>query len=145
VDAAHPDWQEQFDVVDEVLAELKLDERPQVLVFNKVDRLTHEEEQVLRDRVRAFEARPAVFVSALLPGTLGALRETLKARIRQRLPRVQLEMSADDGELLARLYREGEVIARTDRGATIDVTARIPDRLLGQLRQREGIRILEVA
>jgi GTP-binding protein HflX len=145
VDAAHPDWPEQFEVVKEVVAELELDERPQVLVFNKVDRLTHEEEEALRDRVRAFESTPAVFVSALLPETLGALRETLKARIRQRLPRVQMELSADDGELLARIYREGEVLERTDRGATIDVTARIPDRLLGQLRQREGIRIMDVA
>lgn len=145
VDASHTDWQEQFAVVEEVLEELALDERPQVLVFNKVDRLTHEEEQALRDRVRAFEARPAVFVAALQPETLGALRETLKARIRQRLPRVQLELAAHDGELLARLYREGEVLERTDRGATIDVTARIPDRLLSLLRQRQGVRISEVA
>src|SRR6185503_6510062 len=95
VDASFPNWQEQFDVVEDVLEELKLDERPQILVFNKVDRLTHEEEQVLRDRVRAFEARPAVFVSAFQPGTLDALRETLKARIRHKLPRVHVELSAN--------------------------------------------------
>jgi GTP-binding protein HflX len=145
VDASHPDWQEQFDVVEAVLAELGLDERPQILVFNKVDRLTHGEEQALRDRVRAFEPRPAVFVSALHPETLGALRDTLKARMRHRLPRVLIQFAADDGELLARLYREGEVLERIDHETTIDVTARIPDRLLGQLRQRGGVHISEVA
>ncbi|MSR36061.1 MAG: GTPase HflX [Gemmatimonadetes bacterium] len=145
VDASYPDWSEQFKVVKDVLEELKLDERPQVIVFNKVDRLTHEEEGMLRDRVRAFESTPAVFVSALEPASLDALRETLKARIRHRLSRVQLELSANDGETLARIYREGEVIERTDRGETIDITARVPDRLLAQLRQHAGIRILGVA
>src|SRR5687768_13163021 len=38
VDGSHPDWEEQFEVVDAVLAELGLDERPQILVFNKCDR-----------------------------------------------------------------------------------------------------------
>jgi GTP-binding protein HflX len=145
VDASHPDWSEQFDVVEQVLEELDLDERPQVLVFNKVDRLTHEEEEVLRDRVRAFEACPAVFVSALEPESLTAVRETLKARMRMRLPRVHMEISSGDGQLLAMLYREGEVLERLDHDTHIDVTARITDRMLRQLRQREGIRILEVA
>jgi 50S ribosomal subunit-associated GTPase HflX len=110
-----------------------------------VDRLTHEEEAALRDRVRAFEPRPALFVSALQPESLTAVRDTLKARIRQRLPRVTLEISAGDGELLAMLYREGEVLERLDHPTHIGVTARISDRMLRQLRQREGIRILEVA
>jgi hypothetical protein len=43
------------------------------------------------------------------------------------------------------LYREGEVLERLDHETHIDVTARMPDRMLRQLRQREGIRILEVA
>lgn len=144
VDASFPDWREQFDVVEDVLEELRLHECPQVLVFNKVDRLTHAEEQSLRDRVRAFEPRPAVFVSALDPGSLVALRETLKAHIRLGLSRVHLEFSAGDGELLAWLYREGEVLERLDHGAMIDVKARIPDRILGQLRRRQGIRIVDV-
>ena len=145
VDASHADWPEQFEVVEQVLEDLELDQRPQILVFNKVDRLTHREEAVLRDRVRAFEDRPAVFVSALHAESLAALCETLKARMRQRLPRVHLQISAVDGELLAMLYREGEVLERLDIGQCINVTARIPDRMLDQLRQRAGIRILEVA
>ena len=145
VDASHPDWWEQYEVVEEVLAEIGLDQRPQVLVFNKVDRPTHAEEEALVDRARAFESRPAVFVSALSSDSVRALRETLRARIRQRLARVHLELPAGDGQLLAWLYREGEVLERLDLGATIDVTARVPDRVLGQLRQREGIRIVDVA
>ena len=145
VDGSHPDWEEQFEVVDAVLAELELDERPQILVFNKCDRLTHAEEEVLRDRTRAFESRPAVFVSALQPESLLALRETLKARMRHRLARVQVRVPTEDGELLAWLYREGEVLERSDHDAHIDVVARLPGPQLAQLRRRAGIRVEEVA
>jgi GTP-binding protein HflX len=131
--------------VEDVLKELRLDERPQILVFNKADRITHAEEKALRERVRAFEPRPAVFVSALDPASLVALRETLKAHIRLGLSCVHLELRADDGESLAWLYREGEVLERLDHGAMIDVKARISGRILGQLRQRQGVLIVEIA
>jgi GTP-binding protein HflX len=145
IDASHPDREEQEQVVRDVLAELELDARPQILVYNKTDRLTHAEEEVLRERVRTFEKAPAVFVSAHQPATLEALREALKARVRARLQQVRLHLPARDGEALAALYREGEVLEREDRGSVIDVTARVSDALLGRLRQRAGVRVLDVA
>jgi GTP-binding protein HflX len=145
IDASHPDREEQEEVVFEVLRELDLHERPQVLVYNKTDRLTHGEEAALRDRVRAFSAIPAVFVSAHQPETLDALRDALKARIRAQLHEVRLALPSRDGEALAWLYREGEVLAREDHGATIDLTVRMHDVLLGRVRKRDGVRVLEVA
>ena len=145
IDASHPDREEQEEVVAEVLRALDLDRRPQVLVYNKTDRLTHAEEAALRDRVRAFTSVPAVFVSAHRPGTLQALHEVLKARIRAGLHQVRLDLPSRDGEALALLYREGEVLARDDRGPRIDLTVRMADSLLGRLRKREGVRVLEVA
>jgi GTP-binding protein HflX len=144
-DAAHPDREEQEEVVAEVLDELELSDRPQILVFNKIDRLTHDEEAALRDRVRATYATPAVFVSALQPDSLGPIRETLLARLRARMQRVHLHLPARDGEALAALYREGEVLGREDNGTVIEIRARVPDALLGQLRKREGIHVLDVA
>ena len=82
IDASHPDCEEQEEVVAEVLAELELDDRPQILVFNKLDRLTQAEEEALSRRVRAFDATPAVFLSAARPATLDPLKPLLKARIR---------------------------------------------------------------
>ena len=145
IDASHSDWQEHVEVVQEVLEELELDGKPQILVFNKIDRLTHAEEDALRERIRAFDPTPSVFVSALEPGSQEALRETLKARMRQRLQHVRLHVPARDGETLARLYREGEVLSREDHGSGIDLTVRVPEALLGKLRQREGVRIVDVA
>lgn len=43
VDASHPQWEEQIGVVDAVLGDLRLNGRPEVLVFNKMDRVREPE------------------------------------------------------------------------------------------------------
>jgi GTP-binding protein HflX len=145
VDASHPDREEQEEVVREVLAELDLAEREEIMVYNKVDRLTHIEEEALRAGQNGAHPAPAVFVSALQPETTATLKETLKGRMRGRLQPVRLDLPSGDGESLAAIYREGEVLEREDRDSIVQLTARVPAALLGRLRQREGIRILSVA
>jgi GTP-binding protein HflX len=145
IDASHPDREEQEAVVRDVLEELDLADRPQILVYNKIDRLTHAEEEALRERVRALTPTPAVFVSAHEPESLVALKDALLARLRARLHPVRVELPSRDGETLAALYREGEVLAREDRGSVVEVRARVPDALLGRLRQCDGVRFLDVA
>jgi GTP-binding protein HflX len=139
IDAFHPDREEQRQVVREVLEELELHGVEQLLVFNKMDQLPAEEAASLRERVRALEARPAVFVSALRPESLTPLKETLKARMRARLTEVRVRLPARDGQALASLYREGEVLEREDCGRDITVTARLPGPALGRLRARQGV------
>ena len=145
VDASHPDREEHMEVVHEVLEELDLHQRPQVLVFNKVDRLTHEEETGLRDRSRAFEPVPTLFVSAHDPASLEALKELLRARIRQRLRVVRVDYPAADGEVGALLHRDGEVLGveeATEDGRMV-MRARIPVPLLGRIQTRRGVVVTE--
>lgn len=144
IDVSHPDWEEQVAVVEKVLHELKLDGAPQLLTFNKVDRLPHEEEDALRERVRAFDDRPAVFVSAVEEGGLDPLVEALLARVRARFPRVDVELPAGEGEWLAALHREGEVLTVTPNGSRISVRARVPAELLGRLRKAGRIELREL-
>lgn len=77
IDASRQDWEDQHDVVMGVLSELGLANASKVLVFNKVDLITHAEEEMLRRRIRAIEPTPAVFVSAKDKSTLLALRRHL--------------------------------------------------------------------
>jgi len=144
IDAADPDWEEHRKVVGEVLTELDIGDGPQVLVFTKVDLLAPGEGDALRERVRAVETSPAVFVSAHEPETLKTLTDTLKARIRSQMKELRLHLPASAGDLLAALYREGEVISREDNGITIEITARVPQALVGKIRQWSGIRVMEV-
>jgi GTP-binding protein HflX len=145
VDASHSDWEEHLEVVNQVLEELDLGAQEVMLVFNKTDRLTHDEEEAMRQRIRSLEATPAVFVSALNQGTLAALRESLKARLQTRLAHVRVRVPVADGEAIAAVYREAEVTAREDDDAMVSLTARMPAALLGRLTGRRGVIVEDVA
>jgi GTP-binding protein HflX len=145
IDAAHTDWEEQRQVVREVLEELGLERTERIMVFNKIDRLTHAEEEALKERLRALEKRPSVFVSALEVASLSSLRETLKARMQSRLAHLVVHVPVSDGEALASLYREGEVVDRTDGEGAVVMQVRIPSTLRAKLAARPGVRIEEVS
>jgi GTPase len=136
IDASHSSWEEQKEVVDEVLASLGVHEQPTLLVFNKIDRLTHAEENAARERAAALYPQPAVFVSTLTKDGLEPLRDALRERVRARLSEVRIDLPASQGAMLAEIYREGEVVERQDDGAVIHLRARLPEPALGRLRQR---------
>jgi GTPase len=139
IDASHPSWEEQMMVVEEVLRGLDLAERPTILVFNKTDRLTHAEEQALRERAAAIFEKRSIFNSAVEPEGMEELREVLREELRRQRPKVHMSIPAGDGEALASLYREGEVLSMEEHGANIEVIARVPAATLGRLRRRDGV------
>jgi len=141
IDAADPEWEEHREVVYGVLGELDLKDRPQLLVFNKTDRLTPEELGALRKRVRALDPTPSVFVSARQPDSLQPIRDALKARIRGKLKRLLVSVPAGDGETLATLHREGEVLNQTGYGARVEVEVRLPASLVGRLGSKPHVQI----
>jgi GTPase len=140
IDASHPTWEEQKAVVEDVLEQLGLAERPTIFVFNKIDRLTHGEEQAFRQRARALFETPFVFTSAVEDAGLDELRQILLAEMRKQRPEVRLEIPYSDGEAIATVYREGEVLrVNEDGGGGIELIARLPAATLGRLRSRGGI------
>jgi GTP-binding protein HflX len=141
IDASHHDWEAQRQVVREVLDELGIGGTEQISVFNKMDRLTQEEEDALRERVRALETGPAVFVSAHQPASLEALLETLRVRARARLAQVVVRVPVVDGQTLAELYQRGEVLGRKEEDDVIVVMARVPEALRGRLAARPGVEV----
>jgi GTP-binding protein HflX len=136
IDAAHEGWLEQKHVVDEVLTELGVGTRPQLLAFNKVDQLTHAEEESLRARAAALFEAPVALASTIEPEGLNELRATLLEQLRRQRPEVRVRLPAADGETLASIYRDGEVLQRSDEGAQIELVARLPIAVLGRLRAR---------
>jgi GTPase len=141
IDLSHPGWEEQKQVVDEVLADLDLSDRETILVFNKVDRLTHEEEQAWRQRAEATFPNESVFVSTLEAGGVEPLRELLRRRVQRSKPQVRITVPASEGAVLAEIYREGEVREREDDGAVIRLLVRLPPAVLGRLRRSPEIQI----
>ncbi len=139
IDASHPTWEEQRDVVDGVLAELGLAERPLCYVMNKMDALAPDMAEALRDRVLNLTPG-SLFVSAREPGGLDSLRVRLREAIRRQRPVLEIRIPAANGRLLAEVHREGEVLdQRADEDVMI-VHARLDERMIGRLRHA-GARI----
>src|SRR5690606_7223615 len=143
IDASHPGWEEQKEVVEDVLRQLGLADRPVILVFNKIDRLTHGEEEAFRSRVGALYDQPMVFTSAVEAEGLAELKAALLMELRKQRPEVRVEIPWADGEALATVYREGEVLRRDENGSSVGIVVRLPRATLGRLRNRSGIVVTE--
>jgi GTP-binding protein HflX len=141
IDASHPGWDEQKEVVEEVLGDLGLEHQPTILVFNKVDRLTHEEEEQWRNRVAADYAQPSVFVSSVEQGGVEPLRDLLRNRIRDAIPEVRITIPAARGGVLAEIYRDGEVLSRADEDGVVVLRARLPAATLGRIRGQVEVEV----
>lgn len=142
IDASHQDWIEQKEVVDDVLDELDLAGQEQILVFNKIDRLTHAEESALSQRIRAFSSTPAVFLSCLRPDSLQALRSVLKARIRKGLRHLKIRIAGWDGKTLAMLSREAEVLGQSSDGRFMEVEIRVNTSVAGRVLKLPGVKVI---
>ncbi len=144
VDVAHPGWEEQHEVVESVLVELEFNPRRRLIIFNKVDRLTHEAEVAIEERASAsFEGGAHVFSSTVEPEGLEPLRATLRRIMREQWPTVILTVPASAGGVLAEIYRVGEVLGREEHDSSIQVTARLPADALGRLRARDGVDVFD--
>jgi GTP-binding protein HflX len=143
IDTSYAGWEEQKCVVEDVLDELDFEDRPQILVFNKVDRLTHAEEEALSRSIRAFDATPAIFLSAFRAETLEPLRALFRARIRGGLHHLSVRVAAGDGETLAMLHREGEVLSQSQDGDVIELEVRLPPPVAGRLLQQPSVELAQ--
>jgi len=139
IDASSPTWEDQRVVVDQVLDELDVSDRPKLLVFNKIDLLDHDALVALQERIGAL-VPSSVFVSTVTEGGLEPLRRALASAIRQRRPLTQIRMSPSDGRLLAEIHRDGEVVGQRMEGDELLVEARVDEALAGRLR-RAGARL----
>jgi GTPase len=126
IDASHPSWEEQRQVVDEVVAELGAGEVPVVHVFNKMDALNEGEREGLRERMTNL-IPDAVFVSAAnaADGALDPLREKLRSLLQHRRPVVEVRFRMDEGREWARMYEGAEVLGSRVEGQFMWLRARM--------------------
>ena len=133
IDGSHPMWEEQVSVVNEVLGELKMADKPVLHVFNKIDRLAGDELHALQERARDVIGE-AIYVSAVAEGGLEPLRRALLGAIRARRPLMEVEISVTDGRLLAEVHRSADVVDQAQRDGVMVLRARLDDATAGRLR-----------
>ena len=134
IDASHPTWEEQREVVELVLADLGAQDSPLLYVFNKTDLLPTEELDALHARVDLLMPGSAL-VSTVREGGLDPLREALKAAVQRQRPVAELRISVGDGRLLADIHRSGQVLNQRHEGNELVVRVVIDETTLGRLRR----------
>jgi GTP-binding protein HflX len=139
IDASHPTWEEQRVVVDQVLAELGLQEKPVLHVFNKIDQLDDATLSAMQERIANLLPK-SVFVSSVVPDGLEPLRRALIVALRGRTNVAELRLGAGDGKLLAEIHRGSEVLEQRMDGEELVLRARVDEALAGRLR-RAGVRV----
>jgi GTP-binding protein HflX len=140
VDASDPRRDEHIIQVDGVLDEIGAGELPQVVVYNKIDRLDFEP-RIERDP----EGRAvSVWISAAKRLGLDLLQQAITERIARVARRALLRLPASAGALRAKLYSAGAVRAESacDDGS-LDLTVELPDVELVSLARMPGVLIME--
>jgi len=106
VDASSDERDDNMDQVNLVLEEIGAEDRPQLLVFNKIDLLDGMSPRIDRDEA----GTPIrVWVSALTGDGLDLLNEALAERASSDIIHHTLELPASAGKLHARLFEAGSV------------------------------------
>ena len=133
VDGSDPDPEGQLSAVRKVLADIDAHNIPELVVINKADAA----DPFVIDRIKLHE-KNAIAISALT----GQGIDELVAMIEAQLPHPQIDIKAtvpyDRGDLLARAYREGNVLSRTDTEAGTVIIAKVPQALANVLEEYCG-------
>jgi GTP-binding protein HflX len=123
VDASSPeaDRLAMMEAVDETLHEIGADERPRLLVLNKVDLLDDDERREL-----SFRHPAAVQVSAVTGEGVDDLAEAIEARFLATLRTMDLLVPYDEGGSLSELHDVAGEMERNDTAEGVRVKARVP-------------------
>jgi len=122
VDSSHPQADEHITAVNVVLAEIGAADKPTVMVFNKVDRLTNGDVVA-----RLLERHPhGVAVSATTGQGLPELLAELASRLRPEREFVQVAVPHERADVLARLHEVGQVVERRFYPRTARLKVRLP-------------------
>jgi len=133
VDASSPDWREQVEVVDGVLAELGVQDVECWHLFNKMDAVP--DARALVDSVQ-HEYPDAVFTTTVRTDGLVTLKRRLREQARRGIPTVVVTLAPGDGAGLAELYRLGDVVDRVDEEEGTRLTVRLALWQVERLRER---------
>ncbi len=141
VDASHPRRDAHRAQVNQVLAEIGAAHIPQIMVYNKIDRLGAAP-RIERDaELRA----TGVWICAARRHGLDLLRQAIAERLARATRPARLRIPAAAGALRSRLYSRGAVRGEQAlEDGSIDLAVELPEVELLRLARQGGVQILEM-
>jgi GTP-binding protein HflX len=116
-----------------VLAEIGADRVPELLVFNKIDRLPGEAKGDVERLLAGHEG--SIAISARTGEGVDPLLLTVADRLRSQEQVIELLVPWDRGDVVARLHREGEVLSEAAEDGALRVRARLDAATAGRYRE----------
>jgi len=129
VDLSHPQFRHQMETVRIVLSELGLEDRPRLLVFNKVDKIRDGALEWARNTYPS-----AVIISALLGIRLNELTQRLTGIVLREYVEGDLTLPIGQGELITRLYRLAEVLEMSQKDGLLHIRFRTHRTVLNRVK-----------
>jgi GTP-binding protein HflX len=131
VDASSPVAEEQIKAVKEVLAEIGCQDKPTLLVLNKVDRV----EDPSRLAVLESHHPHAVEVSALTRRGLNDLRDAVISHISADFVDAEVDVSASNGRVLAYLSAHAEIYHQEYNDSRVKIGCYLPRHLVHHIQE----------
>ncbi|MGH9128509.1 MAG: GTPase HflX [Acidimicrobiales bacterium] len=139
VDASAPDAEGQIEAVRRVLTEIEAGDVPELLAFNKSDRMAAAGPDGVGSGAdgigRLLEAHPgSVAISALTGAGIDGLLRAVSDRLRALDEVVECFVPYDRGDVVAAMHREGEVLVEAHEEGGTRIRARLDGAALGLVR-----------
>lgn len=127
VDASSPEIFALYETTRTVLQELGADDKPTVLVINKVDLIEGDEERL--HELRSHFDPGAVFISAVTGQGMERLTHRLADMMVDRVARMSLRIPQSQHDLIALLHREAKILSTEYEGNDVLLTSIVPHTL----------------
>ncbi len=129
IDISHPHVNQQISVVEQVLEEFHLDNKPILRVFNKTDKINSDSSVVFLPS--------DLSISALTGEGLNALAPAIEEKLSETLHHLSLSLPYDAGSELSLLYRTGRVLKREDRPEGVHLEVEVNGKYFNKFRRYE--------
>lgn len=130
VDVSHPKVHDQIAAVEQVLHDLHAWGKPTVTALNKIDRLVESNGLVARLQAQIPNSIP---ISAKKRQGFDALLQEIAMALASRRRYARLTVPHQHYTVVTEIFRCGQIISQKFRNGTVEIEARIPPSLLGQL------------
>lgn len=137
VDISHPSLSSHMKSVNEVLSELNVVNKDEIVVYNKIDRVGGVEGRgriLSRVREATQPHEEQVFISALYGEGIQDLLGKIEARLCPEEGRISLILPYDRRDLLARIYSGGKVLRYEEIAEGMKCVVEIPPAMYEQIR-----------
>ncbi len=128
IDISYPQFRNQIEVVDKTLASLKLANKPQVLVFNKIDKLNLDGDDYFLMRSVELDYPDAVFISAKEKINLERMLQVFSDTYNQNSRSFKILLPYTEMEKMPQVYNIGEICRRKDIDEGIELEINVAER-----------------